>query len=382
MTQFRFQPALAVLFGLSLAGCSAIGSTSDEARAPGGLFNPGNYSSLDKREGAATTRGRAPVAALPSAAGRVVDVREKRFGNGLRQEIALAADSGVRGENVILVSMRDQPIVAWGQSEIDMPKDREDEIAAEIETRLPGAGMRIHDQVLRNGYGSYGLATGRQGSANCVFLWQSMNDLKDVGRVAASPYKIETAVRVRLCRAGVPLSTLARWASSYVVDPNGAGQAPGYAQRAGDPLADALDEPGAARGAYGGTAAPSFEDEEVRPRRVVAAPRRARVWRAPRRTRVVSVRRREEPAQQAAPAQAAPAYGYAQPYGQAAPAAPAYAAGYAQPGQVVWTQPGAQAIARTAAPAYGGSAAPAAGSVGLPPQAFTGPSSQTYVAPR
>ena len=382
MTEFSFPSAFAVLFGLSLAGCSAIGSTSDEARAPGGLFNPGNYSSLDRRESGASTRGRAPVAAIPSAAGRVVDVREKRFGNGLRQEIALAADSGVRGENLILVSMRDQPVVAWSQSEIDMPKDREDDIAAEIETRLPGAGMRIHDQVLRNGYGSYGLATGRQGGANCVFLWQSMNDLKDVGRVAASPYKIETAVRVRLCRTGVPLSTLARWASSYVVDPNGVGQAPGYAQSAGDPLADALNEPRAARGVYGGTAAPSFEDEEARPRRVVAAPRRARVWRAPRRSRVVYVRRREEPAQQAAPVQAAPAYGYAQPYGQAAPAAPAYAAGYAQPGQVVWTQPGAQAIARTAAPAYGGSAAPAGGLVGLPAQAFTGPSAQTYVAPR
>ena len=83
MTEFSFPSAFAVLFGLSLAGCSAIGSTSDEARAPGGLFNPGNDSSPDRRESGASTRGRAPVAAIPSAAGRVVDVREKRFGNGL-----------------------------------------------------------------------------------------------------------------------------------------------------------------------------------------------------------------------------------------------------------------------------------------------------------
>ncbi|QLP97018.1 MAG: hypothetical protein HZY79_05915 [Rhodoblastus sp.] len=86
---------LAVLFGLGLTGCAAVGSTHDEARAPGGMFNPG--SGVGAREAGAVSRGARPVAALPAAAGRVVDVREKRFGNGFTQEIALAADAGVRG---------------------------------------------------------------------------------------------------------------------------------------------------------------------------------------------------------------------------------------------------------------------------------------------
>lgn len=399
---FRPAPALAVLFGLSLAGCAAIGSSNDEARAKGGMFNPG--AGVGPREAGALSRGARPVAALPAAAGRIIDVREKRFGNGFTQEIALAADAGVRGENLILVTVRDQPHPPWGEPEVEMPHEREDEIAAEIEKRFLGASLRIHDTVLRNAYGPYGVASGRIGRMNCVYLWQSLEDLKPHIRAARfSPYKIETSVRVRLCRSGASVAQLAFWASNVLLDTGGVSQAPRvaatYAPSAGDPLDDALGQRAAPRGQIAGDQ--SFGDqifsartatartagaqdfvgyssltdatmrEEPAPRRIAAAPRRRTV------VRYVRVRRHVARQEVAAEPQQ---QGYAQGYtGYAAPAQ-----GYAaapQPGQVIWTQPGAAAFQSAAAPAYGAApVAAAASSVGLPPQAYGGPAGQAYIA--
>lgn len=425
MTGFLVRMSTAVLFGLSVAGCSALGSGGDEARAPGGMFNPGNYtSSVGLAESGPVKRGGRPIAALPAAAGRVVDVREKRLGNGFTQEIVLAAGPGVRGENVIVVYVRDRPHPPEGEPEVEFPKDREDDLATEIEKRFPGGSLQFTDTLLRNSYGPYGVALGRLGGANCVYFWQTLNDLKPYIRTGRmSPYKVETAARVRLCRSGVDSAQLARLAAAIVIDPSGVSEAPALAESSyggrEDSIADALDgrrsggasrrasyadaydapASGGARGPgavyagglgvggalafgpsggsgsdrYAGYTAPVEKSSEAaaqdRPaRRVVryaAAPRRRHV------VRYVRVRRQEEVVQ-TQPAQV---------YGQAVPAAPAYTAGYAQPGQVVWTQPGAAALAQSAAPAYGGGAAAAsAGSVGLPPQAFSGPGAQGWGA--
>lgn len=371
------------LTGVALSGCSAVG-VYDDAPAAGGVFNPGEYSSLTAR-GARQSRGAAPIAALPAAAGRVVDVREKRFGNGVRQEIALAADSSVRGENLILVSYRDGPHSPMGQPEITLPKDFETDIAAEIEQYFSGQSLRIEDVVLRNAYGPYGLASGRLGAANCVYLWQSVGDLKQYIRTArVSPYHIETTVRVRLCRGGVSVAQLAQWAANYVVDPYGV-SAPGSSLvagaplKGGDSLVDALDQrPGGPTGqrfvGYATPPAATTGEPEAAPRvtRYAAAPRRHRA------VRYVAVRRRAPVQQVAADPQPAAPQGFAAPaqaYGQPAPQ------GYAQPGQVVWTQPGAAAFARSAAPSAAG-AASGGGAVALPAQAFGGPSTQTVVTPR
>lgn len=384
----RPAPALAVLFGLSLAGCSAVGSTSDQARAPGGMFNPGNYVSSAGREAGVSSRGGAPIAALPAQAGRVVDVREKRYANGLRQEIALAGDAGVRGENVIVVTYRDQPNGAWGEPEVELPKDRDDDIAAELEARFPSGAMRVQNMLLRNAYGPYGVATGRVGAANCVYLWQSVADLKANVRVArVSPYAIETTVRVRLCRSGVGVGQLTQWASNVVIDPNGVGQPAlaasegGRVYAAADPLGDALEtrqaDPRGSR--FAGYAAPPAAvaalDEEEPPRRARAAPTRAAPARARAATRYVRARRASPAPRVATVPQTGYVQGYAQPQSYAAPA---YAT--PQPGQPIWIQPGAAALAQSAAPAYGGGAHAANGSVALPPQAFGGPAQRGYVA--
>lgn len=378
----RPAPMIAVLFGLSLAGCAAAGSTSDEARAPGGFFNPGNYVSSAGRTAGVSSRGGAPIAALPASAGRVVDVREKRFANGLRQEIALAADSGVRGENVIVVAYRDQPNGAWGEPEVELPKDRDDDIATELQTMFPGGAMRVQDVVLRNAYGSYGLASGRLGAANCVYMWQSIADLKSSVRVSrVSPYAIETTVRVRLCRSGVGIAQLAQWASNVIVDVNGAGQ-PVQSYAAGAPLAgdDALDAAletrprGARSRGFSGYAVPpsaasSALVEDEAPRRLARPVTRTRVV-----TRYVRVRRSVPREAFAAAPQQQPQQVYVQQPQQQI---------YGQPGQPVWIQPGAAALAQTAGVSYGGAPAASNGSVALPPQAFGGPAQRGYlVAPR
>lgn len=363
----RISPfALMVLCALSLGACSAIDPTDE--RPTGGIFNPGVWSSHEARMREPAGRA-APVAALPSAAGRVVDVREKRFDDGLSQEIALTAGSGVRGENVIEVAMRDQPVVPPGRPQVRLAPDDDAAIAAEIERRFPGADMRIRDAVLRNAYGPYGIATGRLGAANCVFVWQRVADLKAALSLArVSPYPIETSVRVRLCHAGASVGQLAQWASSYVLDPAGAAPATLESGASADALSDALDAPrGAARpGRFVGYAASSRQAfaDEAPATRVASAPRRVRAARLHRPSRVARrpVRVAPAPAQEAAPQTA-----YVQPAAVAVPGA-----------RPVWTQPGATALMRSATPASGGAFAP--GALGLPPQAFAGPSSRTVVA--
>lgn len=393
------------LVAATLGGCSVL-SVDSESRAQGGSFNPGLWSSKEAR-GSADVEGAAPpIAALPAAAGRVVGVRERRLANGLTQQIALAGDAGVRGENLIEVTLRTDAEGNSYQNLVEMPGDSAEEIETELNARFPGTSMRMHDAVLRNAYGPYGLATGAMGRANCVYLWQTIANLDGGGRRSILNFQPkEGAVRVRLCRVGVSTSQLAQWAAGLMIGSSGyAAPAPGLDLLAGrgDPLAQA--QGGAYAGGYaaggypaGGYAASRFDDggfqgyagppPEAQPARVAAAPSRAA--RRVVRRKVVYVRAEPEPATKEAAAPAAPA-----PVAQPAAPAPVIAApatmmapqqGFAAPGQPIWTQPGAAAFGQSSG--YGGMAAPtvqrplsgsASGPLGLPPQAYTGPSSAGY----
>lgn len=400
-------PAAAVM-ALALAGCS--GSVLDhEARAPGGAFNPGAWSSREARMSG--DPGSAPaMAAVPAAAGRVVAVRERRLANGARQSITLAGDGGVRGENSIEVVLRADSEGNATQNLVEMPGENANDIEAELERRFPGMAMRVHDYVLRNAYGPYGLASGSSGRVSCVYMWQTISNLDGgVRREHIVVQPTEAAVRVRLCRVGVSVSQLAQWAGAVVVDPSGAryaGQTSPSFDGGGDALADARGEGGARtidRGFAGYVAPPA----ETLPERRAAAPyraaRSARYAHAPRyaRRHVSRVRpalaRQDDAAQRGDVQQAqgyAPGQGYAPqgqgyaPQGYVQQPAPGYAPVYGQPAygappayapaQPIWTQPGAAALTQQVGyPASAGftpsNGASAAAPLGLPPQAFGGP---------
>ena len=268
---------LAVLLAaLSLAGCSTFGVEEDD-RLSGGAFNPGLWKSLTSR--ASSPRGEVdrPVAALPPEGGRVVQVRGRRFANGLRQEIVHAGAAGVRGENLVEVTLRTEAEGERFENLVVMPRATDADIAAELAEKFPGVRMEMHSYVLRNAYGPYGLASGVQpGGATCVYVWQTIDELSPVARTRhISLHATGAALRVRLCQPGASVQRLARIASSVVIDPAGEPMAMPLATGGapGDALAAATGEPPADPRPPGPTASSSRSRRRWPCRPAAARPR-------------------------------------------------------------------------------------------------------------
>lgn len=340
-----------------LAGCS-VRIVESENSVTGGAFNPGLWRTLNARVSPDVQSNRdAPVAALPPEAGRLVQVRARRYANGLRQEIVHAADAAARGENLVEVTMRHEPEGERYENLVTLPGATDADIRAELDQRFPGVKMEIQSYVLRNAYGPYGLAAGRQaGGANCVYLWQTIDDLAEPMRarhITIQP--TETALRVRLCKQGASLRQLAQIASVVTIDPSGdpIAMPVGAAPLAGgaDALTAAADEaptPRAGATRFAGYRLPPGRDRLAPPSetRFAAAP--APRKKLARRARPAAVAQDETPA-------------YRPVYGGAAPAG--YPAGH--PGFAVPATPSAPITAP--APATTGA------SLALPPQALRGP---------
>ena len=369
----------AAWLALAVSGCardtrdyraSALGN--GYAPAQGGIANPVASSSA--------------AAMLSPAAGRVVQVSERRYADGLSQEIVLAGDRTSRGENRIDVSLRLAP---QGDQVYDnlipMQKPSDADIASELETRFPGMDMQPVNVLLQNRYGPYGLAAGKRGNGErCIYAWQWIDDAS----APASPRNSTLArailsqpqpvsVRVRLCRTGASADQLASLVEGIAI---GAGmgnrQLPVLGQYGGSN--DALSAAGGTGGqAFAGYQMPQVLDPIApEPRQRVVTHYRHRVAGNHRR-RTYAARRQAQPAQE-------PQYAY-QPQSYAPPQPQAYApvqpqmqlqrpvaAQFGQP-QPYFAQP-----QQFAAPAYlqTPAAAPSAPhplDQGLPPQAYAGP---------
>ena len=168
----------------------------------------------------------AAVAMLPAAAGRIVQVAERRYADGLAQDIILEGSRSTRGENRIEVAMRLKPEGATTSDNlVPLAKTSDVAIASEIEARFPGMHMETVNVLLQNRYGPYGMAAGRSGTGErCIYAWQSMGDIADPGKAGTpglasaliSPPQPAT-LRVRLCRSGVSADQLAALINGLVI---------------------------------------------------------------------------------------------------------------------------------------------------------------------
>lgn len=366
----RHRFALVSLAALAAAGCSPRVDHLGSA-ASGGAFNPGLYRSLLSRvEPEVNDTHSPPVAALPMEAGRVVQVRTRRHANGLTQTIVLAADRATRGENVIEVTMRTEPEGERYENLVSLKRPDAADIQKELDERFPGADMQMQPFILRNAYGPYGLAAGRQGAGvTCVYVWQWLDDI-DAGHKGrhVTLHATEASLRMRLCREGMGERQLAELASSLVIDRNGAIAMPvaGGFSGGGDALAAAVQEPA-------GVARPTgFAGYRLPPAaKAVAQARAEPVVRRPkvRKTRLVRPARDTEfePAptvRRAAPIM--PQAGLYAPY-SAQPA-------YYQPAPAEPVRVGVSGRSGVAAVAQG----PRSLDASLPPQAYRGPGAGAY----
>ncbi|WP_414472227.1 cellulose biosynthesis protein BcsN [Microvirga sp. M2] len=171
--------------------------------------------------GACTTRSEIGFASLmsevpaaravivpPPGGPSIVAVLERRYQNGVSQEIALSTASLTPGQNAVYVSLVSG---STPQSEIEdvlnLPSIAEDRIYEEMEERLPGIEMQTSLVYVQNKYGPFGFATGRSASGDvCLYAWQRIEPNEPAVLVPGGAI----SVRLRLCDAAATPEQLLR----------------------------------------------------------------------------------------------------------------------------------------------------------------------------
>ncbi|MEZ0172359.1 cellulose biosynthesis protein BcsN [Microvirga sp. TS319] len=162
--------------------------------------------------GFATLMGEVPatraIVMPPPGGPSIVAVLERRYQNGVSQEIALSTASLTPGQNAVYVSLASG---STPQSEIEdilsLPSIAEDRIYREMEERLPGIEMQTSLVYAQNTYGPFGFATGRSASGDvCLYAWQRIEPNEPAVLMPGGAI----SVRLRLCDAAATAEQLLR----------------------------------------------------------------------------------------------------------------------------------------------------------------------------
>ena len=153
---------------------------------------------------------------LPPPGGpSVVAVVERKFLNGVTQEIALSTASATPGQNAFYVSMiNDLETLSEIDDTLRLKRVTPALVEGEMEDRLPGVPMRTSLFYAQNKYGPFGFATGRSSVGDlCLYAWQQIEPtipaiLTPGGAVS---------VRLRLCDAEATEEQLLRTMYSYTI---------------------------------------------------------------------------------------------------------------------------------------------------------------------
>jgi len=171
-----------------------------------------------------TTSTDRPLAQLPSQAGSVIAVLQSRSSGVLTQRVVLAGDTGVEGENSIVVKVAEKPGPA-NNTEVASWRPSEASVAHELDDAFPTVDMRISNAWNRNEFGPFGYAIGDgQKGVACGYAWQYSPGtvagpldvrLSPAYTLAAAP--MATLIRVRLCRMGLKEADFVAYVKSMQV---------------------------------------------------------------------------------------------------------------------------------------------------------------------
>lgn len=146
----------------------------------------------------------------PPGGPSIVAVLERKYRNGVSQEIALSTASLVPGQNAFYVSLASG---TSPPSEIDDVLTvpglalMQDRVQREMEERLPGIEMQTSLVYVQNKYGPFGFATGRSpGGDTCLYAWQRIEPDEPAILVPGGVISI----RLRLCDATATQEQLLR----------------------------------------------------------------------------------------------------------------------------------------------------------------------------
>jgi len=146
----------------------------------------------------------------PPGGPSIVAVLERKYQNGISQEIALSTASLTPGQNAFYVSLASG---SSPPSEIDDVLTipglglMQERVQKEMEERLPGIEMQTSLVYVQNKYGPFGFATGRSASGDvCLYAWQRIEPNEPAILVPGGVISI----RLRLCDADATQEQLLR----------------------------------------------------------------------------------------------------------------------------------------------------------------------------
>ncbi|WP_427026058.1 cellulose biosynthesis protein BcsN [Aureimonas ureilytica] len=139
---------------------------------------------------------------MPGAGGpSILGVLERRYNNGVEQEIVLSGGGFVSSSNMMRVQFIG-PVdeSTSGRTALSERSLARTEIGRELRQEFPGVAMVRSPLYVQNRYGPFGYATGRSGATACLYAWQRMSGTDDATLILRPRGIIN--LRLRLCEAG------------------------------------------------------------------------------------------------------------------------------------------------------------------------------------
>ncbi|NBB49320.1 cellulose biosynthesis protein BcsN [Rhizobium sp. CRIBSB] len=138
------------------------------------------------------------MATLTTLGETPISVRQTTVGGVTSQVIAYRSTTTIPGENRLTVAIGTAATAAFRRG------PSRAELARELASEFPGIRMSLDPVVRQNGYGPYGVATGRVGQRGaCVYAWQTID------KAARTTGEEASTIRLRYCHPALGTEVLA-----------------------------------------------------------------------------------------------------------------------------------------------------------------------------
>ncbi len=137
----------------------------------------------------------------PPGGPAIVAVVERRYRNGIEQDIALRTQSSVPGQNSIKVKFVGPGMEGTNTDKtLSSARLTDSAVIREMRTAVPGIAMARTASYLQNNYGAFSYAVGRSRSGDtCVYGWQQIRSSTDARNTLHNLGVVQ--MRLRLCDA-------------------------------------------------------------------------------------------------------------------------------------------------------------------------------------
>lgn len=151
----------------------------------------------------------------PPGGPAVIAVLQRKYPNGVTQEIALSTASSTLGQNAFYVGFINNPEAVSEEGDVlRLRPPNPERIQIEMEERLPGIDMHTSLLYAQNKYGPFGFATGRSATGDlCLYAWQQIEPAEPALFVPHGAI----SVRLRLCDADATEAQLLRTMYSFTI---------------------------------------------------------------------------------------------------------------------------------------------------------------------